>query len=296
MVDGYVLFQGLLDALSRILKAFFFFCKMNSMKKTAILLSVALFIQSCTEPDNTSPVIEMMGLSPTPAPGLVCGEMEDNVIALSSADTLEVTFRLTDDKELSQYKIDLHNNFDCHGHSGKTETTDWYMISIEDVVGSEQTITRKLPVPIDVTTGMYHFSIQATDAAGNNAQSTFYALNVTNADDIEAPVLTTSVPASSNFSVQKGTSVSFEGTLTDNNPLGAGTNGRLELRYWKTSSQTVNTLYEEDVDSAIAETYNFNFDADVPATVADGTYIFELRAFDAVNNPSNTVQFTVEIF
>jgi hypothetical protein len=266
------------------------------MKKIAAFLSATLLIQSCTESDNTSPVIEMIGLSPTPAPGLVCGQMEENVITLSSTDTLEFTFRLTDDKELSQYKIDLHNNFDCHGHSGKTETTDWYVISIEDVVGSDQTITQKLPVPVDVTTGMYHFSIQATDAAGNNAQSTFFALNVTNADDTEAPVLSTSVPSSSNFSAQKGTSINFQGTLTDNNPLGAGTNGRLELRYWSTTNQTVVTLFEEDIDNAVTETYNFNFDSDIPSTVADGTYIFELRAFDAVNNPSNTVQFTVEIF
>lgn len=266
------------------------------MKKIAAFLSATLLIQSCTESDNTSPVIEMIGLSPTPAPGLVCGQMEENVITLSSTDTLEFTFRLTDDKELSQYKIDLHNNFDCHGHSGKTETTDWYVISIEDVVGSDQTITQQLPVPVDVTTGMYHFSIQATDAAGNNAQSTFFALNVTNADDTEAPVLSTSVPVSSNFSAQKGTSINFQGTLTDNNLLGAGTNGRLELRYWSTTNQTVVTLFEEDIDNAVTETYNFNFDSDIPSTVADGTYIFELRAFDAVNNPSNTVQFTVEIF
>jgi len=265
------------------------------MKKLAAIVSVALLIQSCTEPDTTAPLIEMINLSPGTAPGLLCGEMEENVITLNSSDTLQITFKLTDDEELSQYKIDIHNNFDCHGHSGKTETTDWYLVSIEDVSGTDQTITRKLPVPIDVTTGMYHFSIQATDAAGNNAQTTFYSLNVTNADDTEAPVLSTSVPSSSNFSAQKGTSVGFEGTLTDNNPLGAGNNGRLELRYWKISSQTVNTLYEEEIASSVSETYNFNFDADIPGTASDGTYIFELRAFDAVNNASNIVQFTVEI-
>ncbi len=266
------------------------------MKKIAVFVSIALLGQSCTEPDTTSPLIEVLSLSPEPAAGLVCGESEGNVITLNSANTLEITFRLTDDEELSQYKIDLHNNFDCHGHSGKTETTDWFLVSIEDVAGSDQTVTRELAVPTDVTTGLYHFNIQATDAAGNNAESIFYSLNVINADDTEAPVLSTTTPVNSSFSVQKGTSVSFEGTLSDNNPLGSGTNGRLELRYWSTSNQTVNTLYEEALDGGIGSTYNFSFDADVPATVADGTYIFELRAFDAVNNPSNTVQFTVEIF
>lgn len=266
------------------------------MKKIAAFLSIALLIQSCTEPDNTSPVFEILGVSPEPGEGLVCGEPENNVITLTSTDTLEITFRLTDDEELSQYKIDIHSNFDCHGHSGKTETTEWSVVSIEDVAGSDRTITRQLAVPTDVTTGLYHFSIQATDAAGNEAQTIYYDLVATNASDSEVPVLSTTAPSTQNLNVQKGTSVSFAGTLSDNNPLGSGTNGRLELRYWSTSNQTVNTLYEEVLDGSIGTTYNFNFDADVPATVANGTYIFELRAFDAVNNPSNAVQFTVEIF
>jgi hypothetical protein len=227
---------------------------------------------------------------------MVCGELEDNVITLNSTDTLGLTFRLTDDQELSQYKIDLHSNFDCHGHSGKTETTQWSVLSIEDVAGSDQTITRQFAVPTDVTTGLYHMSVQATDAAGNEAQTIIYDLSVANATDTEAPILNATVPASSSFSAQKGTSVNFQGSLTDNSPLGSGTNGRLELRYWSTTNQTIVSLYEEDIDNAVAETYNFNFDADIPSTVADGTYIFELRAFDAVNNPSNTVQYTVEVF
>ena len=101
--------------------------------------------------------------------------------------------------------------------------------------------------------------------------------------------------ATSSFSALKGTSVNFEGSLTDNNPLGTGTNGRLELTYRSITNQTVVTLYEEDIDNSVAETCNFSFDADIPSTIADGTYIFELRAFDAVNNPSNAIEYTVDI-
>ena len=267
-----------------------------NIKKITLILGVALLVQGCVDPDETAPTIEVQSIIPAPAAGMVCGEMVDNVITLNSTDTLQITLRLTDDEELSQYKLDIHNNFDCHGHSGKVETTDWYVISIEDVAGTDQTITRDLPVPSDVTTGNYHFHILATDVAGNNAElAIIYSLNVTNVSDTEAPVLSTTIPATSSFIAQKGSSVNFQGSLTDNNPLGAGTNGRLELRYWSTTNQTIVSLYEEDIDNAVAETYNFNFDTDIPSTVADGTYIFELRAFDGVNNPSNIFEYNVEV-
>lgn len=252
-------------------------------------------LQGCVEPDNTAPGIEVLSITPAPSTGMVCGQLQENVSSLNSSDTLEITVRFTDDAELSQYKVELHNNFACHGHSGKVETVDWYVISIEDVAGADQTVTRTFPVPSNVTTGNYHFHVFATDAVGNNALTpAIYSLNVTNISDTEAPVLSTTVPASSTFSAQKGTSVNFQGNLTDNNPLGTGSNGRLEMRFWNATNPVI-TLYEEDIENAIVETYNFNFDADIPATVADGTYIFELRAFDAVNNPSNTIEFTVQI-
>ena len=147
---------------------------------------MALFSQGCVDPDTTDPTIEVVSITPAPASGMVCGEMEDYVITVNSTDTIEVTFRLTDDIELSQYKVDIHNNFDCHGH-GKVETTDWYVISIEDVAGKDETITRRLPVPTNVTSGNYHFHMFATDAAGNNAESAvIYSLNVTNASDTES--------------------------------------------------------------------------------------------------------------
>ncbi|TNF28312.1 MAG: DUF4625 domain-containing protein, partial [Bacteroidetes bacterium] len=195
-----------------------------------------------------------------------------------------------------QYKLDLHSNFDCHGHANKTNTTDWYLISIEDLSGATSTVTRQLPVPADVTSGLYHFSIQATDISGNNSITSIYSLQVTNGTDDEPPTLNVSAPSGTGFSVQKGTDVNFNGNLTDNLPLGIGGNGRLELRYWSQVNQTVNTLYTENLASSAQTSYDFNFNATVPITTVSGTYIFELRGFDGVNNPSNAVQFTVEIF
>lgn len=265
------------------------------MKRIALFLLSAVLIQSCTDPDTTEPTVEVLSTIPATAPAIVCGEMEDFVVTLSSTDTLVVEFKVSDDVELSQYKLDIHQNFDCHGHSGKVETTDWYALEIADLQGSEQTINLEIPVPQDVTSGTYHFSLQVTDVSGNSADLVFYSLNVTNASDTEAPTLVVTTPANSSFSAQKGDPINFQGSVTDNLDLGAGNNGKLELRYWNTNNQTVNELYTEDFESSAGTTINFDFDAVVPVTTPDGTYIFELRSFDAVNNPSNTVEFTVQI-
>lgn len=269
---------------------------MKRLRYTTILIGIIL-IQSCTDPDTEAPLVQVVGLSPAPQQGLVCGEAENNVVYLNASDTLQLTFQLSDNNELSQYKIDLHSNFDCHGHSNKvTATTDWYVISIEDVAGSEQTVVQNIPVPTDVTTGLYHFSIQATDVSGNNSATSIYSLDVTNTSDIEAPTLSVTAPSNSSLSVQKGNAIGFSGTLSDNRPLGTGGNGRLEVRYRSTENQTITELYVEEFSVSTPETYNFDLNPVVPITTVSGSYIFELRAFDGVNNPSNTFQYTVEVF
>lgn len=265
------------------------------MKNLLFLTLTCVLLNACTDPDTTEPIIEILSSTPESAQSLVCGEMEDLVITLSSTDTLSVQFKVSDDSDLSQYKLDLHQNFDCHGHAGKVETTDWYVLNIVDLQGSEQTINRQIPVPVDVTTGNYHFGIQATDQSGNSAESVIYTLQVTNATDTDAPVLSVTAPSSSTLAVLKGNEINFQGSITDNLDLGNGSNGRIELLYWEVNNQTINELYSADFESSAGTTVNFDFDATVPITTPDGTYIFEVRCFDAVNNESNKVQFTVEV-
>ena len=63
-----------------------------------------------------------------------------------------------DNEALSQYKVDIHNNFDCHGHARSTQ--DWTVLEVLDIEGTEQRVSRSLSVPDDVTAGNYHFHVQ----------------------------------------------------------------------------------------------------------------------------------------
>jgi len=140
------------------------------MKKALFFLPVALgLIISCTDEDTEAPVMMVESIYPTPATDSICGSLEDQVVSIGSGDTLRVELHLTDNEALGEIKVDLHNNFNCHGHDGKTATTDWEVLDIRDLSGKEQHVTLEYVAPADITPGAYHFDIKLLDAAGNEA-------------------------------------------------------------------------------------------------------------------------------
>lgn len=266
------------------------------MKKFILLIFTVTLLQACVDPDTEAPVIQLNSISPAVGQGTVCGEIDDRVIEVNSGNTISAVLVLSDNVELSQYKVDLHSNFDCHGHAKPlSDTEDWYVIDIENVSGKTAETDLELTPPTNVTSGTYHFEIQATDAAGNQAESILYSVNVINTSDTESPILTVSNPAVTNLTVSNNDPISFEGNLTDNEPLNEGGNSLIEVRYWNTNNQTINTLAERSLSDINSETFDFSFDEQIPQTLVSGNYIFEVRAFDGVNNPSNTVEFSVTV-
>lgn len=140
------------------------------MKKELFLLPFALIIiVSCTDNDTTAPTLAVESIYPAPMQDSICGGLEDNVVVLNGGDTIRVVLHVEDDTELGQLKLDVHNNFDCHGHDGKTAGTDWEVLDITDLTGTEQHVTLQKVAPTDITAGAYHFDLQLIDAAGNEA-------------------------------------------------------------------------------------------------------------------------------
>ncbi|WP_028911188.1 DUF4625 domain-containing protein [Prevotella sp. MA2016] len=94
-------------------------------------------------------------------------------------DVIPVQYVFTDDVELGQYNIEIHNNFDHHTHSGsavdceldmKKEAGDKAWIFNQDftIPAGQRTYTTHIdiPIPSDAETGDYHFMIRLTDRAG----------------------------------------------------------------------------------------------------------------------------------
>lgn len=126
---------------------------------------------TCSKEENhdmEKPVIDMSGSAASPS---TC-----DIVYKGESFSFIAVFR--DNKELGNYNIEIHNNFDHHTHSTEDEHCDPDEIKTpvnpfiynKDfqipgglvVYEAEQTIF----VPEDVDTGDYHFMIRLTDKSG----------------------------------------------------------------------------------------------------------------------------------
>lgn len=218
------------------------------------------------------------------------------------------SLRFADDRSLSQYKVDIHNNFDCHGHGGSAapgvavpnvsnQTEDWTVLDIKGLSGEAAEEQLQLQVPTDVTSGIYHFQIQVIDEAGNdNPLANFYSIRAINPTDGEAPTLTVSSPSQTSFTAAKGSTVTFSGTVADNYSLSEGGNGIVFLSYTDLSSgNTFSTGAYVAFDAGVEKDYNFDFEYTIPQTLKAGNFRFRVDAHDGVRNTAEPVIFEVVV-
>lgn len=283
------------------------------MKKQIIqflTLVILLAVLGCGKEnvDVTAPTMEVNSFQPAPVEDEICGTPDPSVFHLMGGDKLNFDVIFKDNEALSQYKIDIHNNFDCHGHGGgsapsvviptvENQTTDWTVGDIQNITGTESPVNRSLNVPQNVTSGIYHFQIQVVDEYGNdNPAANYFTLKIKNPLDDIKPEIIVNKPTNSNFSVAKGETINFAGIVTDERSLSDGGNGVLFLSYTDLNSGNVFAtnqffLFDESVDKE----FNFDFDYKVPQTLVTGSYRFSLGANDGVRNMATFELFDVEI-
>lgn len=153
------------------------------MKKVFLIttaLFVALGISSCKKDENSTPKD-----TTKPSVSLTSPNDKDEFI---SGNEISISATITDDTELSQAKIEIHEAFDGHTHL-KTGATAFEWDSIIDLTGKQTTLNIKVAIPIDVAAGTYHFTIKVLDKAGNEADFVEADIVLKNADDLVAPTL-----------------------------------------------------------------------------------------------------------
>lgn len=129
------------------------------------LMSLTLFMTSCEkDKDTLKPVIQLH----EPAEG--------DTLWVGQDVHFEADF--SDDKELKAWKVDIHNDFDGHGHkSSLGDTEPWlytHSWSFEPGLRNSHVHTHEISVPAEVNgkpiaTGPYHVMVYCTDAAGNES-------------------------------------------------------------------------------------------------------------------------------
>ncbi|MBK8623273.1 MAG: DUF4625 domain-containing protein [Saprospiraceae bacterium] len=210
----------------------------RNLLSVVLIISAWMLLASCGgEADLIKPAITIQNFNISPKSEVICGFTDENVITVKGGEQITFDALFSDNEALSQYKIDIHNNFDCHGHgSGATpgislpiangDTEDWSLLIVKDLSGKKVEENISLKVPENVTAGVYHFIVQLIDESGNDAStSVIYSLKVNHPEDTINPVININFPSTSAFSVKKGDNISFSGTVTDNKNLGSGGNG-----------------------------------------------------------------------
>lgn len=258
--------------------------KINIRTITA-LLALALFAGSCgkkpkTPTGTTALKIEILETSVAVSSAEVCGTMYDNVLQLTSGIPLSLKLQFTGARNLAQYKIDIHSNFDCHAH--ERPLSEWRLLKIGELTGTTAVLTETIPLPEDAFSGNYHCIIRLIDEQGNEAPFKEFNLVVSNTGDSEAPVISYLLPASDSVAIHKGEELLFKGTVTDNLSL---RNGKLEITYTDAGGNDYTALNELFTGSD-STTHHFERSYTIPAYAAAGLALFRLKAYDQFNNQS----------
>lgn len=120
-------------------------------KQFLFLYSVAFLFVSCSETDTTKPATEV--ISPT------------DTDTFFIKDTILFSAVFTDNEELSQYRLEMKNNF--------TEITDslpaWKFVMVDALAGTQDTVSRNLIIPDTIYKGNYLLIVKCADAEGNEA-------------------------------------------------------------------------------------------------------------------------------
>lgn len=139
------------------------------MKTNIYLLSILSIVlclfSSCSDSDDndtTKPTINLV--YPT----------EGAVLKIGADIHFDAVFE--DNEALASYKVDIHNNFNDHGHqsvlSARNETVAFtFNKSWSDIKGQKQAKVHhhEIVIPENATPGKYHLMVYCLDAEGNES-------------------------------------------------------------------------------------------------------------------------------
>ncbi len=93
-------------------------------------------------------------------------------------ETIPFRYTFTDNMELGNFNLEIHNNFDHHSHSTsagdcpldpiKTPVNPWIYNQDFAIPTGATSYEAKvdIPIPYDIDNGDYHFMVRVTDKAG----------------------------------------------------------------------------------------------------------------------------------
>jgi hypothetical protein len=213
----------------------------------------------------------------------------------TGGDTISFHAWFTDNRELSQYRVEIHSSSDGHAHGKNSEIAPFFEYSTTVNITGVNTEQRLfIPIPTSAAAGPYHFIVSAVDKAGNEANFVEVDLNITNPSDTVAPLVTPVYPdfsATEVFTVfptgQDTVQVRIIGQLTDAGNGGSTGNlkGYLVEFHEEGSNEVIYQLSNSNLSGAI-ENMNLTLVLRRSDMINEKYYTLKVKAFDHSNNSS----------
>jgi len=229
-------------------------------------------------------------------PSITVNKPINNFVSKGGSD-FEIDIVFKDNMNLSQYKLEIHSNFDGHTH-GKTDgeaTVPWEWDTIVNISGKEHQAKFKIKVPMNITAGNYHFLAMCTDAVGYEAPLNLVNFKAINLEDTVSPVLSISYPSLTSENViqflptENEKIINFDGSITDNKRLKGVKIQFMEQGHGKTLHDE-KIIYEYQNMNLNGTSFNLSnislklFREDLEH---DQEYVLKIIAYDSVGNSTD---------
>jgi len=256
------------------------------MKRIMYIAIAAIIWMGCEKKDkptgNAQPEITVVASNINPQTKTICGHDENNVLLLPVGDTLKMTLSLKALQSLSQYKLEVHENFNCHGHE-RINRTPWTYQDIVNIQESsnEKNVDINVPIPALATLGNYHFKIQLLDVSGNEALPIEYNVVLFNEVDTIAPDVVIQAPSlEDEHTFKVGDLIVIDATVQDNGILA---DGYYEILF-EDEDGKLTTIKDEDFLANVLNSANINTSFMVPMAAKKGHHHMILAVYDSAGN------------
>lgn len=219
---------------------------------------------------------------------------EDHNIMVMAGDELHIEAEVSDNEELGELKIDIHDIFD--GHSHKKAVVKWSEVVTVELSGKSEDVHRHLTVPATTTAGPYHAIFRLIDDEGNEAEFVEIDFMITNGSQ---PMISVTDPDfSGEVHAPKGSTLSLQGIITDNIDLEEIMISLEEEHGHHKKAGAQSVIYEEDFDLPGSADSSWDLQADgnvnisIPTSAETGHYLLMIRAMD---NEGNMNVFEAEV-
>lgn len=183
------------------------------MKKISLILISGLLVFSACKKDKK----EETDVKDTQKPVITLEKPKDKD-HFHPGDKIHADGTITDNVNLSEFKIDIHYAGDGHGHGKRGEEVEWEYVKVFPISGKSHKFHEHITIPENAKHGEYHFIVYALDAAGNAADFVEVEIEIEDHEDElgDGPSLTFTNPTHTNrIDANAGQVIQIQGTASD---------------------------------------------------------------------------------